>query len=154
MLCGGLLQTANGVSHSAVTPPNNTKDAIAAHTADLMVDARGGMTGTVKVLMNGPEALHWRQLNLTDDAGAVKSQIGESLQRLLPQGMGAEIVNVQGLETSAGYLSVTAKVSGSVGTLTAKHLRFPAFFFRRAQVLTSFLRRVANRRSTCTLPSR
>ena len=129
MLCGGLLQTANGVSHSAVTPPNNTKDAIAAHTADLMIDARGGMTGTVKVLMNGPEALHWRQLNLTDDAGAVKSQIGESLQRLLPQGMGAEIVNVQGLETSAGYLSVTAKVSGSVGTLTAKHLTVPAFFF-------------------------
>ena len=128
-LSGGLLQTADGVSHSAITPQNNTKDAITAHSADLTVDAQGNVSGTVKVLMNGPEALRWRQLNLTADTAEVRNQIGESLHRLLPQGIGAEVLNLQGLDTPAGYLSVTAKVSGPLGTATGRRLILPGFFF-------------------------
>ncbi len=129
-LASGLLETADGASHSAVTPPNsNLKDAITAHTADLTVDAQGGVTGTVKVLMNGPAALHWRQLNLTADTAEVQRQISESVQRLLPQGMGAEFSAIQGLDTSTGFVSATYKVSGALGTMTGKRLLLPAFFF-------------------------
>jgi hypothetical protein len=132
-LCGGLLQTADGASHSAITPPNNAKDAIAAHTADLTVDGQGGVEGTVKLLMNGPEALRWRQLNLAEGTDSVRSQIGASLRKLLPQEMGAEIVNVQGLDTSSGFLSVTAKVTGPLGAVTGKRLMIPGFFFSTGQ---------------------
>lgn len=128
-LASGLLETADGASHSAVTPPNNPKDAITAHTADLTVDAQGGATGTVKVLMNGPAALHWRQLNLTADTAEVQRQISESVQQLLPQGMGAEFSAIQGLDTSSGFVSATYKVSGTLGTVTGKRLLLPAFFF-------------------------
>jgi hypothetical protein len=128
-LSGGLLETSDGVSHSSVTPPNNAKDAITAHAADLTVDAQGDVSGTVKVLMNGPEALRWRQQNLTADTAEVKRQIGESLQGLLPQGINAEVTNMQGLDTSAGYLSVSVKVSGQLGTATGKRLLLPGFFF-------------------------
>jgi len=53
-LCGGLLETGDGVSITAVTPPNQSKDAITAHTADLAVDPQGAVSGTMKVLMSGP----------------------------------------------------------------------------------------------------
>lgn len=128
-LCGGLLQSTNGVSHTAVTPPNSLKDAITGHTADVTLDAQGGVTGTVKLLVNGPEALHWRQLNLTAGAGEAQRQIGVALQEVLPQGISSEVVSVQGIDTSAGFLSVTAKVTGPLGVATGKRLTLPGFFF-------------------------
>ena len=79
--------------------------------------------------MNGPEALRWRQLNLTADNTEVQKQLNELLPGLLPQGLTGEVVNTQGLTTSAGYLSVAAKVSGHLGTVTGKRILLPAFFF-------------------------
>lgn len=128
-LCGGLSETAAGVNREGVSPPNNTKDAITAHAADLTVDVQGNAIGTVKMLMNGPAALHWRQLNLTADTDEVKRQLVESLQNLLPKGIQSEIAGVQGLDTSAGFVSVTVKVSGPLGTVTGKRLLLPGFFF-------------------------
>lgn len=122
-------ETADDVLHNALTPANNAKDAITAHTADLTVDAQGNATGTVKVLMNGPEALHWRKRNLETDSTEVKLLLGELLNKALPQGISGEIISMQGLDTSAGYVSVTAKVSGSLGSLGGKRLVLPAFFF-------------------------
>ena len=74
-LCGGLLETASAVDISALTPANQSKDAITAHTAELTVDAQGGVTGTVKFLLNGPEALRLRQLALTADSAEVQSAV-------------------------------------------------------------------------------
>jgi hypothetical protein len=128
-LCGGLRETPDDVTHAGATPANNAKDAITAHTADLTVDGQGGVTGTVKMLMNGPEALHWRQCNLEVDAAEVKLQLGELLNRVLPQGVHGEVNLIQGLETSAGFVSVTARVSGALGTPTGKRIVLPAFFF-------------------------
>jgi hypothetical protein len=128
-LCGGLRETGDDVLHNAVTPPNNTKDAITAHTADLAVDAQGGINGTVKILMNGPEALHWRQRNLETDATEIKHQMTEQLSRILPQGISGEVTAIAGLDSSAGYVSVTAKASGILGTASAKRIILPAFFF-------------------------
>jgi len=122
LLCGGLLETAEGVIHTVFTPSNLTKDAVTAHAADLTLDAQGTMTGTVKILMNGPEALRWRQLNLTADSAEVERQLNESMRRLLPQGITGEVTAVQGLTTSAGYLSVVVKVAGQLGNSTGKRL--------------------------------
>jgi len=126
LLVGGLVQ--NGKS-PAYTPPNMTKDGITAHTADLAVDAHGSVTGVVKVIMNGPEALHWRQLNLTAGADEVQKQFNEMLRRLLPQGVSGDASSFQGLETSAGFLSTSLKVSGQLGSSTGKRLLLPGFFF-------------------------
>jgi hypothetical protein len=128
-LCGGLLETADGVSYNSVTPPNPTKDAITAHAADLTLDARGAVTGTVKIMMNGPQALYWRQLNLTTDPDEVKRRFNESLHSLLPDGVAGEVTGIQGLDTSAGYLTAVVKVSGQLGTATGKRLLLPGFFF-------------------------
>jgi hypothetical protein len=125
-LAGGLQENTKGPIY---TPQNLTKDAITAHAAELTMDAKGAVTGTVKILMNGPEALRWRQLNLTADADEVKKQFNESLHGLLPEGVTGEADHLQGLDTSAGYLGATFKVSGQLGTATGKRMMVPGFFF-------------------------
>jgi len=125
-MAGGIQQNAN---KPVYTPPNSAKEATTAHAADLTLDAQGGITGIVKMLMNGPEALHWRQLNLTSDPEEVKKQFNESLHNLLPQGIAGEVDKIQGLETAEGYLSISAKVSGQLGSSTGKRLMLPGFFF-------------------------
>jgi len=131
---------AGGIQESAkmpvYTPPNSVKDAITAHAADLTLDGQGGITGTVKILMNGPAALHWRQLNLTSGTEEVKKQLNESLSNLLPQGVSGEVNTIQGLETAAGYLSVSAKLSGQMGSATGKRLVLPGFFFSRVWIFS------------------
>ena len=88
-----------------VTPPNPSKDAITAHTADLIVSLSGNVTGSMQLVMNGPSALHWRQLNLTAGSDEMKNQLTESLHKLLPTGMSAEIAAMRGVETSEGYFA-------------------------------------------------
>jgi len=126
LLAGGLEENAKGPMY---TPPNLAKDAVTAHAAELTVDAQGGVSGTVKILMNGPAALYWRQLNLTTDPDEVKRQFSESLHEVLPQGIAGEVTGFQGMDTSAGYLSVAVKVSGQLGSATGKRLMLPGFFF-------------------------
>ena len=126
MMAGGIQQNLKAPVY---TPPNATKDAITVHAADLTLDAQGGITGTVKIQMNGPAALHWRQLNLTSDPEEVRKQLNESLSALLPQGITGEVNKIQGLETAEGFVSVSAKVSGLLGSSTGKRLLLPGFFF-------------------------
>jgi hypothetical protein len=126
IMAGGIEESANGPVY---TPPNLTKDAITAHSADLTLDAHGGVTGTVKILMNGPDALRWRQLNLTTDPAEVKKQFNESLRALLPEGVMGDVAGLQGLDTAAGYVSAAVKVSGPLGNTTGKRLLLPGFFF-------------------------
>jgi hypothetical protein len=126
IMAGGIQQNLKAPVY---TPPNATKEAITAHIADLIVDAQGGITGTVKIQMNGPAALHWRQLNLTSDPEEVRKQLNESLRNLLPQGITEEVDKIQGLETAEGFVSVSAKVTGQMGSSTGKRLLLPGFFF-------------------------
>jgi hypothetical protein len=126
VMAGGLEENAKGPMD---TPPNQMKEAVTAHAAELTLDAQGGVAGTVKILMNGPAALYWRQLNLTTDPDEVKKQFDESLRDVLPQGISGEVTGFQGMDVSAGYLSAAVKVSGQLGTTTGKRLMLPGFFF-------------------------
>ena len=128
-MAGGLEE---GLATPAHTPANLTKDAITAHAADLTVDETGNVIGTVQLVMNGPAALHWRQLNLTADSEEVKRQLNEQLQRLLPAGMNEEITGMKSLDAAEGFFQATAKISGQIGTVTGKRVLLPAFLFTSA----------------------
>jgi hypothetical protein len=125
-LAGGIEENSKAPT---VTPPNNSNGAITARVADLIVDSQGGVTGTIKILMNGPEALRWRRLNLVTDSDDLKRQISDSFTGFLPKSLTGEVTDLQGLTTSAGYVSVSMKVSGQLGKVIEKRLHVPAFLF-------------------------
>lgn len=128
-LCGGILQTAAGPVTNVTTPPNNLKEAVRARLADISLDAHGGLTGTVKLLMNGPFALRWRQRNLTEGSQAIQSELGQLLSSSLPPGVSGTVQQIQGLSTRDGYFEVVAKVSGQLGKADGRRLEVPGFFF-------------------------
>lgn len=128
-LSSGLLETATGASIGTVTPAGLSKDALTGHTADLTVDTQGGVTGTVKILMNGPVALALRQSALMGGEQDVRQHIGSTLPALLPQGVSGEVTEVKGLGSSAGFVEATVKVSGKLGNGEGKRIFVPAFFF-------------------------
>ena len=125
-LAGGLEQNAKGPVY---TPQNLSKDGMTAHSADLTLDVQRGVTGIARILMNGPEALRWRQLNLTSAPEEVRRKFNESLHDLLPQGITGEVDHFQGLDSPAANLLAVVKVSGQLGTSTGKRLLLPGFFF-------------------------
>jgi len=128
-MAGGLQQNAATPTY---TPGNQVKNAITAHAADMAVDASGNVTGTVQLVMNGPAALHWRQMNLMTDSDEVKKRLNESMRQMLPPGMNAEVSGLKGLDAADGYLQVTARISGPLGTVTGKRILLPAFPFSPA----------------------
>jgi transglutaminase-like putative cysteine protease len=129
MMAGGLQQNAKA---PVFTPANLSADGITAHSADLTLDDNGAVTGTIKILMNGPEALRWRQLNLIAGTADVQKEFSESLGSPLPSGVIGTIDHFEGLDSSSHSLLAVAKVFGPLGKIAGKRIELPAFFFSNA----------------------
>jgi hypothetical protein len=112
-----------------LTPPGNYKMAVVEREADLTIDEQGGVTGIVRFVMTGPDALHWRQLTLEDDPEEVKKRFNESMQGEIPEGVQADFDHFLGLEDYNTNLIGIVKVSGNLGTATGKHFFLPGLFF-------------------------
>ena len=83
-------QLNNKEAISVITPASSYKSAAVQRVADLVIDPAGEVKGTVRFVMNGPDALHWRQLALENDQDEVKKQFNESMQDLFPEGVQAD----------------------------------------------------------------
>jgi len=127
-LATGLRLTEKGAV-TANTPAGGFKESAVMPSADLAIDADGGVKGTVRVVMNGPEALHWRQLALENDETEVSKQFIEALRNDLPEGVQADFDRFQALDASSVNLVAFVNVSGSLGSVTGKHLFLPGLFF-------------------------
>lgn len=125
-LTGGIEQNVRAPIN---TPANSLQNALSRRSAELTIDAAGAATGSFHIEMNGPAALYWRQLNLTAGPDETQKQFQESLSQALPQGIGADAVKIEGLNTAAGNLSVTGKLTGRLGKSEGSRVSLPAFFF-------------------------
>jgi len=113
-----------------VTTPGITyRNSIVNRVADLNIDKEGNVTGSVRFVMTGPNALHWRQLALENDEEEVKKQFNESLNANLPDGAQADFDHFTGLEDADASLVGIANVRGSIGSATGKHFFLPGLFF-------------------------
>lgn len=111
------------------TPLNSYKNAVVDRVADLQIDPDGSVKGSARIIMSGPDALHWRQLALENDEAEVKKQFNEYLQGELPQGVSADFDHFLALDDYTANLMALVKISGSVGSATGKHFFLPALFF-------------------------
>jgi hypothetical protein len=114
----------------AMTPGNSFKIAVVRRVADLTVDRDGSLSGNVRYVMSGPDALHWRQLALENDQDEVKKQFNEAMQNDFPDGVRGEFNHFLALDDPTANLMAFVKVSGNIGAATGKHFFLPGLFFQ------------------------
>ena len=127
-IVGGLRLSANGPGY-AVTPAGAYTENSVGRVADLTLDADKNVTGTVRYVLSGQEALRWRQMSLKNDQDEVKKQFKESIRDDIPDGMEADFDHFLGLDDPNTNLMALVKVSGNMGTATGKRFFMPGFFF-------------------------
>jgi hypothetical protein len=124
----GIRQSAQGLSLMS-TPPAPYTDNSTTRNADLTIDDHGGVTGSLTIVMNGQEALRWRQAAIENDIGEVKKQFDRQLDEITPDGVEAHIDHFLALDQPDSNLIAMCNVKGSMGTATAKRLLLPGYFF-------------------------
>ncbi len=112
-----------------ITPEQIYKENTISRSGDVTLDMHGGITGNFSIIMTGQEALRWRQAALRNDVDELKKQFDRDLEKIVPEGVEAHIDHFLGIDQSDVNLIALVKVSGSLGTATAKRLILPGFFF-------------------------
>jgi hypothetical protein len=127
-LASGFVLTDNGAI-PATTPALSYKATFLHRVADLTIDPTGGVTGTVRFVMSGQEALYWRQVSLENDQDEVKKQFNESIRGEFPEGVQADFDHFLGLDDYNVNVIAVVKLEGSAATATGKHFFLPGLFF-------------------------
>jgi hypothetical protein len=98
-------------------------------SGDLTLDERGNISGQLRLVMSGQEAIRWRQTAVENDLDEVKKRFDPWLHDIVPEGVDANIDHFLGLDDPNVNLMAIVKVSGTLGTPTTKRLLIPGFFF-------------------------
>lgn len=124
----GIRQGPDGVSLTT-TPPENFADNMTTYNANLTLDAKGAMTGSFTIVMNGQEALYWRQVALVNDADELETEYEKQLQATVPEGVDVHVDHFVGMDQPDGSLIAIVNANGMVGTAMGKRLLLPGYFF-------------------------
>lgn len=124
----GIGESPKGIAITS-TPMQIYKDNSVNRIGDLTVDAHGGITGSFSIVMTGQAALRWRQAALRSDDTELKKQFDKDLEQIVPDGVEAHIDHFLGIDQPDQNLIAMVKVTGTLGTATAKRLMLPGFFF-------------------------
>ena len=127
-LASGLRQ--GGGDKVMVTSPGQAyTDNKTIRTGDITLDAQGAITGTLRFVMTGQEALRWRQTSLRNDLDEVKKKFDHSLESEVPDGVEAHLDHFLGLEDPYVNLVAVINVHGNLGSATSKRLLLAGIFF-------------------------
>jgi len=124
----GIRQTDNGVA-PLETPAASYTENETIRNADLQLGPDGSLKGTVRITMNGVEALRWRQAALRTDEQQTSSDFEKELQARVPAGVVVKMNHFIALTDSASALMAVADVSGSMGTVAGHRVVLPSSFF-------------------------
>ena len=124
----GIGQSAKGFAITT-TPMQVYKDNTINRVGDLALDAHGSITGSFNIVMTGQAALRWRQEALRTDDAELMKQFDKGLEEIVPDGVEAHIDHFLGIDKPDENLIAMVKVSGTLGTATAKRLMLPGYFF-------------------------
>ncbi len=125
---GGIRLSPSGPLY-ALTPGSNYRQTAVQRAAELTFTPEMNVTGTVRYIMSGEDALEWRQLTLRNDEEEVKKRFRESIRDDIPDGLEIDFDHFLGIGEIGSNLIATVKVSGNFGTATGKRYFLPGFFF-------------------------
>lgn len=98
-------------------------------TADLTIDATGAVQGAVHCILQGQEAIYWRQIALENDEEEVKKKFNEWMNAYLPEGVQGEFDHFLALDDINTNLVANVHVTGNLGAVTGKRFFLPGLFF-------------------------
>ena len=124
----GIRQTANGTA-VATTPLLSYASNSVLRTGDITFSDRTNFTGYFRFILTGQDALHWRQLTLTNGADDVKKQFDSWLASLVPAGSSATLDHFLGADDPEHNLIAVVNAQGALPTSVQNHPTLPAFFF-------------------------
>jgi Domain of Unknown Function with PDB structure (DUF3857)/Transglutaminase-like superfamily len=127
-MASGFRASDKGPEYGMV-PAENYKQNVVERIGDLTVDASGNVTGTLRFILLGQDALHWRQVALRNDTDEVKKQFNESIRSYVPDGVQADFDHFLGLDKYNTNLMGFVKITGNIGAATGKHFFLPGLFF-------------------------
>jgi hypothetical protein len=113
----------------ASTPANTYAQNTMQRVADLTVGPDGSGSGTLRIVMTGQEALHWRQTAIRNDEEEVKKRFNESMREIVPDGVQADFDHFLALDDYNTNLVAVLKANGQLGSATGKHFFLPGMFF-------------------------
>jgi Domain of Unknown Function with PDB structure (DUF3857)/Transglutaminase-like superfamily len=124
----GLRQIEKGTALLS-TPIPAYKSTTVLRTAYLDVQPDGKVTGSLRLILTGVPALHWREFALSNDEDALQQQLTNTVQEQMPAGIEVKALHFMGLADWEKNLQVVFSVNGSMGTVTGKRVFLPATFF-------------------------
>jgi len=127
-LVGGLREGPKGNTMEG-TPGNNYKQNSIDRVAGLELAPDGSVSGSIRLVMNGQEAVYWRQLAIRNDPDEVKKRFNEWMHDLVPDGVQVDFDHFLALEDYDKELIAMAKVSGQLATTTGRRFFVPGQFF-------------------------
>lgn len=127
-LAGGLRETDDGTKLE-LSPAETFKQNTTERVADLTMDANGQLSGSVRYVLTGQEAMHWRQAALKNDPDEVKKEFNESVKPDLPDGVEAKLDHFLALDQYESNLMAVVNVRGVIGSATGKRIFLPAQLF-------------------------
>ncbi|MGC2398919.1 MAG: DUF3857 domain-containing protein [Acidobacteriaceae bacterium] len=98
-------------------------------SANLEIEPDGKVSGSIRIILTGSRALPWRESALQNGEDEVKSDLEKTVQREMPPGIDVKTDHLLGLTDWETNFQCVLKVSGSMGTATAKRVFLPATFF-------------------------
>lgn len=127
-LAGGMRGSEKGPGYGN-TPANMYTQNTTERLASITLNQDGTISGNVRFVFNGQEAMHWRQRAILNDADEVKKEFNEWMRSIVPDGVVPELDHFLALDQFDVNLMAIVKVSGSMGTATGKHVFEPGVFF-------------------------
>ena len=128
----GIRQSAEGRAIQSTPSVPYATNALT-RLGDVHLDEHGAANGDLHIVMTGQQALRWRQESLRNDDDEVKRSFDRWLQTMLPEGVEGHLDHFLGMNDPDSNLMAICKISGVLGTATAKRLLLPGFFFQTRQ---------------------
>ena len=125
----GIRQSKNNLTSATTTPYQQYAGNTLFRSADFTLDPQGQITGTIRITVNGQEALRWRQEALRNDLDEVKKSFDRWLTDMVPEGVEAHVDKFTALDDPYQKLIADINVKGALGASTAKRLLLPGLFF-------------------------
>jgi hypothetical protein len=104
--------------------------------ANLKMDAKGQLTGTITLTFMGAHALGWRDAALKGDAESLNHSLRTYLEGMVAKSLEVKVDKIEHLEDYEQPLVVSYEVSGTLGTTTGKRLILPSDLFASGYAAT------------------